>query len=163
MHKLIYCLFFLCAIVGCEAAQREIEAKKLEDAQKLEDFNRNELSKEGTEIGALPDGRKVVRYCVYSRCCGGCFDGEHYIYVISGSNTVNRSKREVKKIENFNKNEISKEVAEIGVLPDGRKVVQHFSGEQYIYAVNGSNTVNRSVRVNYSGKHLKREVNAFID
>jgi hypothetical protein len=32
--------------------------------------------------------------------------------------------------------------------------------EHYIYVVNGSNTVNRSVQ---SGKHSKNEVNALID
>jgi hypothetical protein len=102
MHKLIYCLSFLCAAVGCEATQsmheeflssakKQEERTQKEETQILEEFNKNELSKGGKEIGTLPDGRKVVLYRVYSNYWYGCLRNEHYIYVVNGSNTVNRS------------------------------------------------------------------------
>ena len=45
--------------------------------------NKARLSQNGEYVGTLPDGRKVVRYCIEM----GDAIGNHWIYVTEGSTT----------------------------------------------------------------------------
>jgi hypothetical protein len=63
--------------------------------------NKERLSKNGEEIGALPDGRKVTRYEISTgKLPLGDDCPPHWIYVVEGSVSVNFETKEGKQIVN---------------------------------------------------------------
>jgi hypothetical protein len=50
-------------------------------------LNKANLSKAGEEVGVLPDGRRVIRYEIEM----GSNIHNHWLYVVDGSITVNRT------------------------------------------------------------------------
>ncbi len=98
----LYIIFFICGFVGCSDGQHGY-------SEQVKEHNINSLSKEGEEIGVLPDGRKVIRYRVVFRKTSLQTD-EHFIYIVDGSVTANRSVPTGK----YRKNEVT-------VLFDGAK------------------------------------------
>lgn len=57
--------------------------------------NATAISGEGEYIGALPDGRKIHRYCIDM---GDSHD--HWLYVTNGSITINRDEKNGKHTNN---------------------------------------------------------------
>jgi hypothetical protein len=75
----------------------------------------------------------------------------------------------LQKHKDYNTTSLSKGGEEVGVLPDGRKVIRYSvvvpstwstADEHFVYVVDKTVTVNRSVRV---GKGKKNEATVFID
>jgi hypothetical protein len=63
--------------------------------------NKLRLSKDGEEIGVLPDGRKVTRYVIsMGKLPLGDNCSPHWIYVVEGSVSVNFETKDGKHIEN---------------------------------------------------------------
>ncbi len=75
----------------------------------------------------------------------------------------------LKRHKDYNINSLSQGGEEVGVLPDGRKIIRysvllpstsHDASQHYIYVVDGSVTLNRRVSV---GKYSHNEVTVLLD
>lgn len=85
MSKINLAIFLLILICfsGCTSQQEVLQQ------------NKAELSRDGDDIGVLPDGRKLRRYCIW-RYVGDNGYQEDYVYVVDGSVSVNRTIRKGK-------------------------------------------------------------------
>lgn len=78
---IVACVLLTFGCVGCSPSEA--------DLKKWEKYNIDSLSKNGEEVGVLPDGRKVIRYSVAMPSSWSKAD-QHFIYVVDGSVTMNR-------------------------------------------------------------------------
>lgn len=79
MTRLILALSVLMlSCVGCDISHTDPSVMAL---------NKANLAKSGEEVGVLPDGRRVVRYELEM----GSNKYNHWLYVVDGSITVNRT------------------------------------------------------------------------
>ncbi len=77
--KLLFGLLLLMCVVGCtEPNDPAVMAE-----------NKTRLAGPGIEVGTLPDGRKIVRYQINM----GSGTSDHWIYVTTGSITINREEQ----------------------------------------------------------------------
>jgi len=80
---IVVCMLLTFGCVGCSPSEA--------DVKKWKKYNIDSLSKNGEEVGVLPDGRKVIRYSVVSPPSWPRREPDHhFIYVVDGSVTMNR-------------------------------------------------------------------------
>ena len=103
----------------------------------------------------------------------GFFKSWFSVFLISGfigcGDVSSYREANLKKHKDYNITSLSKGGEEVGVLPDGRKLIRYSvvvpstwstEDEHFVYVVDKTVTVNRSVRV---GKGKKNEATVFID